>query len=77
MSVNAHTTHGAPQAMALMYLMAFYRNTRPRTMSFVMPKDIPAEKAPAPRDPRIDVTDVAEGELLAVREFPGESWLKL
>lgn len=41
-------------------------------MSFVMPKDIPAGTAPTPRDPRIDVTDVAEGELLAVREFPGE-----
>lgn len=41
-----------------------------------MPKDIPAEKAPTPRDPRIGVTDVAEGELLAVREFPGDpGWL--
>lgn len=42
-----------------------------RTMSFVMPKDIPARNAPTPRDSRIGVTDVADGELLAVREFPG------
>ncbi|CAM9184462.1 unnamed protein product [Scytosiphon promiscuus] len=42
-----------------------------RTMSFVMPKDIPAAEAPIPRDPRVNVKNVAEGELLAVREFPG------
>ncbi|CAM9707158.1 unnamed protein product [Hapterophycus canaliculatus] len=42
-----------------------------KTISFVMPKDIPAGKAPTPRDPRVNVKNVAEGELLAVREFPG------
>lgn len=42
-----------------------------RTMSFVMPKDIPAGEAPTPRDPRVNVKNVAEGEILAVREFPG------
>ncbi|CAM9263433.1 unnamed protein product [Ectocarpus fasciculatus] len=42
-----------------------------RTMSFVMPKDVPAEEAPTPRNPRVNVRDVAEGEVLAVREFPG------
>lgn len=41
-------------------------------MSFVMPKDISAREAPPPRDPRVGVSDVPEGELLAVREFPGE-----
>lgn len=35
-----------------------------------MPKDIPAEEAPIPRDPRVNVNDVPT-ELLAVREFPG------
>lgn len=42
-----------------------------RTMSFVMPKDIPAGEAPIPRDPRVNVNDVPT-ELLAVREFPGD-----
>lgn len=37
-----------------------------------MPKDIPAGAAPVPNDPRVGVRDVAEGETLAVREFPGE-----
>lgn len=36
-----------------------------------MPKDITAGKAPVPRDPRVGVSDVAGGEVLAVREFPG------
>lgn len=39
-------------------------------MSFVMPKNIPVGEAPTPRDPRVDVNDVAT-ELLAVREFAG------
>lgn len=41
-------------------------------MSFVMPKDVSAGEAPIPRDPRIGVNDVADGELVAVRDFPGE-----
>lgn len=43
-----------------------------RTMSFVMPKEISAAVAPTPRNPRIGVSDVADGETLAVCEFPGE-----
>lgn len=42
-----------------------------RTMSFVLPKDLSAEDAPTPRNPSIRVDDVDDGELLAVREFPG------
>lgn len=41
-------------------------------MSFVLPKDLSAEDAPTPRNPSIRVDDVDDGELLAVREFPGE-----
>lgn len=44
-----------------------------RKMSFIMPKEISAGEAPAPRNPRVGVSDVAEGETLAVREFPGVS----
>lgn len=43
-----------------------------RTMSFVLPKNLSAESAPIPRNPNIRVDDVDDGELLAVREFPGE-----
>ena len=62
-----------PCASTLMH----YINTRVwydvcRTMSFVLPKDISAEDAPAPRDPSVRVDDVDDGELLAVRDFPGE-----
>ncbi len=42
-----------------------------RTMSFVMPEDVPAGEAPIPRDPRVSVNDVPS-ELLAVREFAGD-----
>lgn len=46
-------------------------------MSFIMPKDIPAGEAPVPNDPRVDVSDVDDGEILAVREFLGEVFIKL
>lgn len=36
-----------------------------------MPKDIPAREAPVPNDPRIGVSDVDDGETVAVKEFYG------
>ena len=38
----------------------------------MLPKDVKVGDAPTPRDPSIRVDDVGDGELLAVREFPGE-----
>lgn len=38
----------------------------------MLPKDVSAEDAPTPRDPSVRVDDVDDGQLLAVREFPGE-----
>ncbi|CAM9125464.1 unnamed protein product [Choristocarpus tenellus] len=42
-----------------------------RKMWFVMPSDITAENAPQPRDESVVVRQIPDGELLAVRAFPG------
>ncbi|CAM9219182.1 unnamed protein product, partial [Discosporangium mesarthrocarpum] len=44
-----------------------------RKMWFVMPPEVTAENAPAPRDPSVSVRQIPE-EFVAVRQFPGVSW---
>lgn len=43
----------------------------------MMPKDISAGEAPTPRDSRVGVSDVADGEILAVRDFPGDCFYSM
>jgi hypothetical protein len=43
-----------------------------QTVSFVLPADMSAERAPAPRDPRVRTTAVRE-RLVAARRFSGNA----
>ncbi|CAM9154438.1 unnamed protein product [Sphacelaria rigidula] len=61
----------AERAMSMTTPVNIDVSPQTRTMSFIMPKDVPAGEAPAPNDPRIGVSDVDDGETLAVKEFYG------